>query len=740
MALFQWQKGRQPRRLLCFSAAFFLSTLTVTLLFGSFDPISALLLASAALCGVGAGVVWLLREAPAWFLPMLSGLLAGLIWCWGYAALAYRPAEALAGRTGTLRVELTEAAQGRTSYGLAYGVLREIDGEPCRHRVRIFLKDGSPNYEPGDALTFTGTVRLSNPAPSANLLQRGAFLTLRQEGWEETVRGGAMTPLRWCRKLSQKLAGRIAQLLPGEEGALLAALLIGDRSLLPHSLDRALTVSGIRHITAVSGLHVSILAGMFLWLFGKRRGLLIVLPFSLLYAALVGFPASVVRAVVMLFFWSGAFLWKEEKDSLTALGTALLLLLLWNPFSSVSAGLLLSFSATLGLILLAGPLSKLLHRPFRKMRDSLLKKLLHYLAASVAASTAAIAFTFPLELLFFDTVPLVGVVTNLLVLWAVALTMELGLAALLLSLIWLPGAQGFAAYVVRWPLWWMAHAARWIGSLRFASGDSANLFLAFFGIVLLLALLLWKGKLLSGKMLLFTVAVVFCLSAGASAIQSMLIGQVRVFSSGGQAGLILKGREISLINTGSSGEDALRELETALAKWNASGVDTILCTSDSYKTQAGLPRVLDDARPRRVILPARESGFPSAVYSEKLRSFSHGGALRINDLSAELLPAGEGCYALRLVGRHFSLLDLGGVKAAQAQTVLEELEDKGVQYLLLDDGLMGDASFMNQVVADFRPERLLVASGGYRTYDASDYRGIPVIAVDYEGISLRYMR
>ena len=149
-----------------------------------------MLLASAVLCGIGAMGVVLLRKTPGWYLPLLAGLMAGLVWCWGYTLLIYRPAETLAGQKGTVRVELTDYAEGRTTYGLAYGILKEVNGTPCRQKVRIYLKDGSPDYAPGDVLEFPGTVRLSGTASRLQHLQRGTFLTVRQEGWETVRRGG----------------------------------------------------------------------------------------------------------------------------------------------------------------------------------------------------------------------------------------------------------------------------------------------------------------------------------------------------------------------------------------------------------------------------------------------------------------------------------------------------------------------------------------------------------------------
>ena len=82
----KWREGRQPRRLLCFSAAFFVTALLFSLLFARCSDLAdAALLTGAAAFGLAAALVALLREDYGLFLPLLAGLLAGWLWCFGYS-------------------------------------------------------------------------------------------------------------------------------------------------------------------------------------------------------------------------------------------------------------------------------------------------------------------------------------------------------------------------------------------------------------------------------------------------------------------------------------------------------------------------------------------------------------------------------------------------------------------------------------------------------------------------------
>ena len=315
----KWQKGRQPRRLLCFSAAFFMMALTFSLLFSNgTDLIQVSLLTAAGACALSALALFLLREDFPLFLSLFVGLLAGVLWCSGYALLIWQPAQNYDGVVGTVRLELTEYPESKESYGVAYGVITQLNGESCRLKVKAYLTDGSPEYAPGDVLLFEGQFKAVQREHSKNLLQEGIYLTISQKSDETVTAQGAMTVLRRARILSHRISLKIRTLLPGDEGALLAALLSGERDGFSNDFDRALTASGTRHITAVSGLHVTILAGMLMSLLGKKAGLLASVPVTVLYAAIVGFSPSVVRAAVLLVFWAVSFWFRLEKDSLTA--------------------------------------------------------------------------------------------------------------------------------------------------------------------------------------------------------------------------------------------------------------------------------------------------------------------------------------------------------------------------------------------------------------------------------------
>jgi len=702
------------------------------------DTSQVVLLTGAAAFAGAIITLLLVRETYHQFLSLFFGLLLGWLWCCSYLWLIVQPAQVYDGRIGELQIEFTDFAEGYASYGVSYGVVTQINDEPCRLKAKIYLKDCSPDYVPGDVLVFSGELRAVEPVLRRNLLQEGYFLTVSQRGDPQVFPGKAMTPLRKMQVLSAEIAHSLQTWLPGDEGALLSALLSGDRSLFSAEFDRALTVSGTRHITAVSGLHISILAGIMIQLFGKRAGLLISVPAAISYAALVGFSPSVVRAVILLVFWATSFWLKLERDSLTAMAAALLILVAYNPFASVSAGLLLSFSATLGLILLSAPLNALWNKPIKKVKHRLLRKLLHYVCGTITATLAATAFTMPLNILFFDTVPLLSVVSNLLILWAVSLVMILGILVLLIS-VFSPAVAGFLArWVLYWPLKWMVTVIRLIGSMQYAATDSANMILAAACLLLLGGLLFWRIQLFSGRKLLSFTAVILCVSVMLTAGERMLFGIVEIQNAGGQPVILLRSAGLSLINCGSQSDTAADAVETAKSKWNVDLLDTILCTTGNYKSQGGLPEILQHTNAGHILLPSGDGTVSESVFGEKVFTFTRSGTKRISGIPIQLFRGEEEAYAFRLTAKRFSLLSLCGLRAQAALTVIEKYPCSA-DVLLVDDALANDWSLLYTLCSVVQPSEILVTSNGYSEHGES-FVGIPLTLIGWNGVQYRFLR
>lgn len=157
--------------------------------------------------------------------------------------------------------------------------------------------------------------------------------------------------IEWNHRLSSGLKNRIG----GEEGALSVALLLGNRSYLSEDTVLQFRRSGISHLLALSGMHVSVIAG-FLELLLRRLRMsktlrAILIPCALFaYLLLTGASASTVRAVVMIGFLYLAFLLGADYDSMTAVCIVPAAFLLITPYAVYDLSLWMSFLAALSII------------------------------------------------------------------------------------------------------------------------------------------------------------------------------------------------------------------------------------------------------------------------------------------------------------------------------------------------------------------------------------------------------
>lgn len=283
---------------------------------------------------------------------------------------------------------------------------------------------------------------------------KGVYVLLYERG-EVTVGEGSAESLRWLpQRAKLAVQEKVAQIWHDETAAgFITAILTGDRSGLRPADETALSETGLSHLMAVSGLHCTFLVTLLGLLIPRSRRKLfaaVTVPVLLFYMMMVGMTPSVVRACVMMIFLLAAPIFWRDPDPLTSLSAALLLLLLWNPYSISSISLQLSFAATGGILFLSPRLYPLLMKlPLQK---TVWKRLWSFFAASVTASLGAMLFTIPLTAYYFDIFTILSPLSNLLVVPAAGAAFMASFLTVLLGFLWLPAAQ-----VVGWLSWLLVH-------------------------------------------------------------------------------------------------------------------------------------------------------------------------------------------------------------------------------------------------------------------------------------------
>lgn len=221
---------------------------------------------------------------------------------------------------------------------------------------------------------------------------------------------------------------------------LLKAVCFGDKSEIDPSLYYSLKRTGLSHVMAVSGLHLSFAVAFFGFLFllfgvDYRIRHIIGIFVALFFTFAVGFPASCIRACVMLVIFSIGMAMNWFSDSLTSLSLAIFIILLLNPFSVRDIGFLLSISATAGIITLQSPIENFLF-PKKLGKDYRVNEIYRKFTGIISCSLAAMIATLPITVLVFGSVSVVAPIVNALLIFPFELLFMLGI--LMIAFGWIP--------------------------------------------------------------------------------------------------------------------------------------------------------------------------------------------------------------------------------------------------------------------------------------------------------------
>lgn len=262
--------------------------------------------------------------------------------------------------------------------------------------------------------------------------------------------------LDWSNVLRSRFSAAAAK-LPGDGGALLPGLAIGDTRAVSATLDDAMKTTALSHLTAVSGANCAVVVGLIMLLggaLGASRSLRIGMSLVVLtgFVVLVTPDASVLRSAVMAALVLFALARGRPSRGLPVLGLAVIVLLAFDPWLSRNFGFILSVLATAGLLVLAGPLAQVLSR-----------WLPGPLALLISIPLAAQLACQPVLILLNPAIPVYGVLANLLAEPAAPVATVLGLFACV-CLAFLP-AVGNVALAIAWlPSAWISAIARFFAS------------------------------------------------------------------------------------------------------------------------------------------------------------------------------------------------------------------------------------------------------------------------------------
>lgn len=363
-----------------------------------------------------------------------------------------QPAELVAAAETGRQIDALATLTGRAS-GRSYPVTLDVVNGTSAH-VPVVVFGPATDAGIGTTVRITGTLTATDPGDDA------AFLVFAERA--PTVESPPPWHLDWANGLRARFLAQ-ARGLPGDGGDLLAGLAIGDTTDVGGTLDQAMKSSSLSHLTAVSGANCAIVIGLVM-VAGAAVGIPRWARVAASLAVLVGFVVlvtpepSVLRAAVMASLVLATLARGRPVRGIPVLALATIVLLAFDPWLARSYGFVLSVLATAGLLLLAGPLARVLERWLPR-----------WLAIVIAVPFAAQLACQPVIILLSATLPTYGVVANVLAAPAAPIATVVGLAACVL-LVLIPPLGALLCQLAWLPSAWIAAVAQF-----FASAPAAQL-------------------------------------------------------------------------------------------------------------------------------------------------------------------------------------------------------------------------------------------------------------------------
>lgn len=538
--------------------------------------------------------------------------------------------------------------------------------------------------------------------------------------------------------IRDRLQGVYQSCLPLEDSGILSAMLLGEKSLLDREQKELYTASGIGHLLAISGLHITLLCTVFygllsrLYLLPRPVPLAATLAFLIGYGMMTGFGISTNRAVIMMCFSLMAGCLGRSYDAWTAMSCSAIVILLQKPYAIFSCSFLLSYSATAGLLLILPLLQSIIegsgeerdrkkrrkkqrqkeflanHTPFVNIVYQGIQYLLKKSGGLLLASTSIWLATLPVMLYFFYELPTYGILINLLVLSLAPVLMVSAFAGGAAGLLFLPAAR-----LLLLPAHWILLFYQKICTLSLRLPSPIQVFgrpqpyqiLLYYGILAaaLYTLRLSTDRQASGRqgISLFLVIFSICLLCRRPLPDGLQVTLLDV----GQGDCILirtdTGKNILVDGGSSSVSQVGRYRILPFLKYHGiSTIDYMIVSHEDADHISGQLELLEAAKQKKILIgccllpePSREStgeGYASllekAAAADVPTGYIHkGDSLRLGNLSLDCLHPERGfpassanAYSTTLSLRYgsFSMLLTGDLEKEGETALFNELQKK----------------------------------------------------------------
>ncbi len=574
-----------------------------------------------------------------------------------------------------------------------------------------------PAYSYGDVLLVTGELKtppqLNDFDYKGYLAHQGIYSTMLYPRIKILETGQGVKPLELIYSLRNRLSQTLAEVLSEPQASLAQGIILGIRGNIPSAVRANFSHTGTAHILAISGLHLSIVAGILLsigiWLFGRRRYTYIWLALGIiwLYALLTGMHPPIVRGAIMASLFLTAELLGRQRSAITALAFAAAIMIGVSPQILWTASFQLSFLAMAGLILLTPPLQALGRKMVKATlgEDRPVVAIANFITDSFSVTLGAIIAVWPVVAYYFGIVSLVAPLATFLALPALPGIIVTGALAGLIGLVALPVAQaiGWLAWLFLSYMLLVVDVFAIIRPLSIDEGSADTIITLILVYYPALAIAIWlnshrqQASTLTTKSFnlasqlpkkwvippLLVAAILVSVTAATMPDDNLHVSFLDVGQ--GDAILIQRGNQQVLVDGGPSPQAISLGLGNKMPFWDRT-IDLVVLTHPDADHITGLVEVLQRYKVKQVLYPDLDSESP--LYEEWLKLVKEKDIKYTIAQAGRQIGLGEGTVIIKVINPQIPLLTGTG----------SDIDNNGVVLRIS----MGEVSFL--LTADIRQE------------------------------------
>lgn len=291
-------------------------------------------------------------------------------------------------------LDINEYEKIRIERNYSYGGIGKIDGR------KIILKGNLKGCREGDLILARGSFKRDIDKEKGII---GEFKIKEFKIDNKSI----FTKLA---KLKGKFKEKLTDNIGIRKASLVTSIVFGRDSTLDKEDEEYMNRFGVIHALSVSGLHI----GMIFLIFKKLINEKVSLVMTFIYVIMTGIAFSSLRAFIMLLFSNLGFILKRKYNPIGGIAISAIIIFIMAPYCIFNIGFLLSFSATIGILL------------YNKKIRRKLYKIPEFLGDTISISLAAQIFTLPLLIIFFNEFSIGFIVGNIILIPIINLILIIG--------------------------------------------------------------------------------------------------------------------------------------------------------------------------------------------------------------------------------------------------------------------------------------------------------------------------